>query len=196
VAPLSDSSDSSDSVDIRIQTARLDKITKLLRSDELCLGAALVGSFAKGTADRVSDLDLILYAEDMNVEVLADRLREFLAEDEIFWSFSGRHDAVSVFTKTIFLDFTSAEFSVVGTSTGRFRLRRPFLELVNKENVLASLVSDLPTIDKASFPVYANGEQGLTWELFSYLKRLRRAQISSVKEDVLRLAAEIARTAT
>lgn len=180
----------------KLQTVRLEKITQFLHSEKLCQAAALVGSFAKGTADRVSDLDLIVYADDMHVEALADRLRNFIAEGDIFWSFSGRHDDVSVFTKTIFLDFTSVEFSVVGTSTQSFKLRSPYVELVNKGNFIASRVSNLPTIDKASFPVYANGEQGLTWELFSYLKRLKRDQISSVKQDILRLAAEISRSAT
>ncbi|MFJ4290629.1 nucleotidyltransferase domain-containing protein [Cupriavidus sp. NPDC089707] len=181
--------------DTALQMERLKEITNFLRNDERCQGAALVGSFAKGTADRMSDLDLIVYARDEEVGEIADGLRGLIPDEDVLWSFSGHYDDFSVFTKCILLNFTSVEFSVIGTSTtSRFKLRRPYIELANRNSFLSSRVSDLPTIDKAEFPVYVNGERGLMWELFSYLKRLRRGQVESVKKDLLRLAGEISRT--
>jgi predicted nucleotidyltransferase len=46
------------------QIALLKRVSAALKASPDCIGAAVVGSFAKGNADRVSDIDLVVFCAD------------------------------------------------------------------------------------------------------------------------------------
>jgi predicted nucleotidyltransferase len=173
-----------------LQFTLLQSVVHTLELTEECLGAAIAGSFAKGTADRVSDLDILIYVGEGSERSVLDKLVALAHAKEVFFEYTGTHDEHSVFRKFIFLDFTSAEFHVVGPQTD-FGLRLPYLELVNRNDYLRSRLSHLPAPTHADGKAYTHGDTGLSWELFNCIKWLHRGEFETAKSFLLSLGNEI-----
>ncbi|MGF6938260.1 putative nucleotidyltransferase [Paraburkholderia sp. UCT70] len=96
-----------------LQTALLIRIADALRESPECAGAVVVGSFAKDSADRLSDIDLVVFClEGAGHSLLQTIIKQF-APSKILFTFDGMHDLDSPFQKLIFEDLSSIEFHVV-----------------------------------------------------------------------------------
>lgn len=174
----------------KLQLALLRRIAPVLRESLTCVGAVLLGSFAKGQADRVSDLDLVLFcSEDAGQDLLAT-VRNMIPAAEIFSEFHGSHGAGSPFVELILYNFTSIEIHTIAPET-KFTVKRPFIELLNRDGYLESRLSDKSAPTRDDLVPYRHGPQWLPWELFNCMKWLSRGETEAAKRYLVRLGQAI-----
>ncbi|MCA0175796.1 MAG: nucleotidyltransferase domain-containing protein [Proteobacteria bacterium] len=153
--------------------ARMAAVHQLCERSPHCLGVALVGSVAKGCADRVSDLDLAAFvADDREAEFMA-QAHEVLSRDPILNDYGQSRSGVVAFRKYVYLDFASCEFHAFNVRAP-FKLRRPFIAVWDPMDFLETLVVDEPPPSHESFQPYSHGDEGLIWELVDCIKWLSR----------------------
>lgn len=174
------------------QVARLTGLVELARRNPDLLTIFLVGSYAKGSGDRVSDLDLVAMASPGQGRAVLQAAHEELARAELLDQFSGTHPSGGSFWKLVFLDFTSVEFHVFEPDTS-FRLKRPHLAVWDPGGLLPAYVADGEPIRHEDFPAYEHGDEGLIWELVDCIKWLSRGRHALAKGHLRKLAAAIAR---
>ena len=73
-------------------------------------------------------------------------------------------------------DWSSYEIHAIAPST-RFRLKPPYLDLVNRDGYLETRLSEDKPIGRTNAKPYVNGDAGLVWELFNCMKWLRRGDV-------------------
>lgn len=174
------------------QLARLSDLVALAGREPALCAVALVGSHAKGSGDRISDLDLVAIAAPGRAAPVLQAARALLEGAPLLDHFSGRHAAGGLFCKMVFLDFTSVEFHVFEPDT-RFRLRRPWLTVWDPDQRLGAYVADGEPIRHEDFAAYEYGDEGLIWELVDCIKWLSRGRRQLARHHLLKLAAEISR---
>ena len=103
---------------------RLTNLVSLAQDDPGLLALFLVGSYARGVGDRVSDLDLVAIASSGHGESVLQSAHKMLSRSEILNQFTGTHPSGGSFWKLVYLDFSSVEFHVFEPDT-TFRLKRP-----------------------------------------------------------------------
>lgn len=169
---------------------RLDAIRGLCERSPHCRAVALVGSFAQGKGDRISDLDLAAFVAD-------GREAEFLAEVDALIGAQGVLDAYGqartgdvAFCKYVYLDFSSCEFHAFHAQRP-FRLHRPYLPLWDPHGHLESLVIDGEPPRHETFEPYPHGEAGLVWELIDCVKWLKRGRHALAMSYLERLGAQL-----
>lgn len=178
-----------------LQLALLQRIIVVLHELSACLGAVLLGSFANGRADRVSDLDLVVFCQDgTGVEVLAS-IQALIPRAEVFNEFHGSHGAGSPFVELILYNFTSIEIHAIAPGT-KFMVKRPFVEILNREQCLESRLSERPAPTRDDLVPYRHGPQWLPWELFNCMKWLSRGETETAKQYLVRLGKAIEATDT
>ena len=165
---------------------RLARLRELCERSPHCLGLALVGSFAQGRGDRISDLDLAAFVAD-------DRETEFLAQadavlggPEVLNVYGQVRPGQVAFRKYVYLDFSSCEFHAFHHRTS-FRLRRPFVPVWDPNDSLARLVVDEAPPGHETFEPYPHGDEGLVWELVDCIKWLQRGRTPLAKSYLARL---------
>lgn len=169
---------------------RLHALFTLCRSSPDCAALALVGSFAQGRGDRISDLDLVCFVADGKEREFMELAHEILSREPVLHQY-GRHQPGRVaFRKYVYLDCSSCEFHAF-TSQVPFKLRRPFIAIWDPENYLASLVVDEPPPRHEDFKPYPHGDEGLLWELFDCIKWLQRGRTQLAKDYLGKLSATI-----
>jgi hypothetical protein len=169
---------------------RIQGLRALCASTPHCLGLALVGSFAQGCADRISDLDLAAFVAD-------DREGEFMAQAEAILGGSevlhvyGQHRPGQVsFRKYVYLDFSSCEFHAFSRRAA-FRLRQPYIAVWDPTEFLATLVVDEAPPRHETFEPYPHGDAGLIWELVDCIKWLHRGRTDLAKRYLAKLGRKI-----
>ncbi|WP_430230965.1 hypothetical protein [Paraburkholderia tropica] len=173
------------------QIERLVPIAAALREMPQCLGAVLVGSFAKQSADRLSDLDLVAFCAPGEGRALFEAIRQQVATSQALFTLDGAHDAESPFQKLIFDDMTSIEFHVIAPAT-QLVLEQPFVEIVNRDRYLESRsVSRLAASVGDASSAYGYGDRGLAWELLTCLKWLWRGDVAAAKRYLIALGKAI-----
>lgn len=169
---------------------RLERLVQLAEREAALQALVLVGSYAKQTGNRVSDLDLVaLVADGMEAQVLASA-DATLNEPDVLNSFGGRHRTSGVFRKYVYLDFSSVEFHVFGASSG-FRLYRPYLTLWDPSKQLARYEVDGQPIQHEDFEPYEYGDEGLVWELVDCIKWLVRGRTELSKRYLVKLGRKL-----
>lgn len=158
------------------QLGLLIRLHDALAADPRCLGAVAVGSMAEGRADRMSDVDLLVYCEAGAARNILDNLSKIAADRPVVHRLVGEHDASSVYEKVILEDWSSYELHVIEPST-RMRLKPPYVEIINRSNYLESRLSVDKPIGREAAKPYVNGDAGLIWELFNSMKWLRRGEV-------------------
>ena len=148
------------------QLLLLERLRDALSLSTSCLGAAVGGSLATDRADSMSDVDLVVYCSTGHAETLLVELSAVAQTLPVVYRLKGRHDAQSVFEKVVLEDWSSYEIHVIEPST-RMRLKRPFLEIVNRASYLDTRVSEDKAIGRETVRPFSNGEDGLFWELFN-----------------------------
>jgi hypothetical protein len=167
--------------------ARIDGLTALAAQESAVVAMALVGSFAKGCGDRLSDLDLVVFVEPGAARRVLDSAQALLQAEPVMNAFCGQH-----FWKGIYLDFSSVELHVFETPTG-FRLKHPYLPVWDPRGQLAASTVDGAPIEHKDFVAYEFGDDGLIWDLLDCIKWLSRGDAALAKHHIEKIAAEIAR---
>ena len=176
--------------EVKLQLALLQRIAPLLLETPTCTGAVLVGSFAKGQADRVSDLDLVLFCSENSGHDLLARIRSMIPAKEVFNEFHGSHGVGSPFVELILYNFTSIEIHTIAPET-KFTVKRPFIEVVNRNGYLESRLSDKSAPTRDDLVPYRHGQDWLPWELFNCMKWLSRGETGAAKRYLVRLGQAI-----
>ena len=171
---------------------RLTDLVSLAESDSSLLALFLVGSYANGVGDRVSDLDLVAIASPGQGASVLRAAHCLLSHSEVLNQFTGTHSAGGSFWKVVYLDFSSVEFHVFEQGTP-FRLKRHYLSLWDPTNLLVSYVAEGEPIRHEHFAAYEYGDEGLIWELVDCIKWLSRGRNELAKSHIKKLAAEMAK---
>ncbi|CAB3673927.1 hypothetical protein LMG24238_02251 [Paraburkholderia sediminicola] len=180
----------SDDPSTTFQITLLMRIAAAVRDSPDCIGAVVVGSFAKGTADRLSDIDLVAFCSGGAARSLFQTIQQQIAPANVFITFDGAHDPDSPFQKLIFNDLTSIEFHVISPDT-ELILEQPFVEIVNRDRCLESRTSSRPASTEQDPIVFRYGDRFLAWELFSCLKWLWRGDFQKAKRYLVKLGRAI-----
>jgi predicted nucleotidyltransferase len=170
--------------------ARLINLVALAESDPRVLAIFLVGSYAKGIGDRISDLDLVAIASSGESDCVLEAAHEVLSRAEVLNRFHGTHAAGGAFWKLVYLDFSSVVFHVFEPNT-EFKLKRPYLSVWDPTNLLQSYVVDGEPGRHEDFPGYQYGDEGLIWELVDCIKWLSRGRNELAKNHLRKIAAEM-----
>lgn len=155
------------------------------------LGAAVVGSLATAQADRLSDVDLVVYCAAGQAEPLLAALVAAAQTAPVALRLTGRHDDASVFEKVVGEDWLSWEIHTIEPGT-RMRLRAPFVVLHDTGGVLDGRRDDSKPIGPPTVRAYTQGDAGLAWELFNCIKWLRRGDAARAKTHLQQLARALA----
>lgn len=169
---------------------RLAGLRALCQASPHCLGLALVGSFAQGRGDRVSDLDLAAVVADGREAELLAQAEPILCSGEVLHSYSRQRTGEVAFRKVVYLDFSSCEFHAFSRRSA-FRLRRPYLPVWNPHGLLQTIEIDEAPPRHETFEPYPHGDEGLIWELVDCIKWLRRGRHPLAKGYVQKLAAAL-----
>lgn len=165
---------------------RMQGLLEIARDNPACVGMALVGSYAKGQGDRVSDLDLVAFVQDADARDFL-RAADAVLDNGALLHRYGRDDGPQrAFSKLVYLDFASCELHVFRLPT-TFVLRRPFVALSDPQGLLATLVGEGEPIRQEDFEPYPDGDDGLVWELVDCIKWLRRGRTELARDYLRRL---------
>jgi predicted nucleotidyltransferase len=171
---------------------RLAGLVALAESDPRILATFLVGSYAKGVGDRVSDLDLVAIAGPGEGESVLLQAHNVLSNADVLNQFTGRHSAGGGFWKLVYLDFSSVEFHVFEPGT-KFRLKRPYLSVWDPTDLVQTYVVDGEPVRHEDFAAYEYGDEGLIWELVDCIKWLSRGRNELARHHLEKLAVEMAK---
>ena len=167
---------------------RLQQLWQHCRDSSGCRAMCLVGSYAKGAGDRISDLDLVAFTDPGRATGFLDGAHRLLAAEPLLDDYAtGAESGDGWFRKYVFLDFSSVELFVTEVPT-RFRLRRPYLPVWDPAGYLQQLVVEGEPPRHETFEPYPHGDAGLIWELVDCIKWLKRGRVSLAKEYLRRLA--------
>ena len=173
--------------------ARLRQIVSVVERHHPTAAIALVGSYAKGTGDRVSDLDLAVIADDSQADAVLENAHKVLHQGDVLNFFSGHHKSAGAFHKFVYLDFSSVELHVFPQSCA-FRLKNPFLTVWDPQQLLPAYVTAGEPVRHEDFPAYEYGDEGLIWELVDCIKWLSRGNLPLAKQYLRKLGAELENT--
>ena len=171
---------------------RLSNLIALAANEPRVLAIALVGSYAKGVGDRVSDLDLVAIAAPGQCISVLQAAHKVLSGAEVLNQFTGTHSADSAFWKLVYLDFSSVEFHVFESNT-KFRLKRPYLSVWDPTNLLLAYVVEGEPIRHEDFAAYEHGDEGLIWELVDCIKWLSRGRGELTRHHLKKIVTEMAK---
>lgn len=141
-----------------------------LMGNPIFRASIIVGSFAKGCPDRLSDIDLITFVEEED----GQKAFNILTKQEpypVIHAFEGVHESKFWYKKYIFDNFVSAEIHIAAKTTS-FKLRKPFISLFDHDNFLKSILEDGEAPHHEDFPALSLGENGLAWELHDIFKSM------------------------
>jgi predicted nucleotidyltransferase len=173
-----------------LQVALLTRIADALRESPDCTGAVVVGSFAKESADRLSDIDLVVFCSEGGAHSLLQTINQQIAPSKVLFTFDGMHDPDSPFQKLVFEDMSSIEFHVVSPRM-ELTVEQPFIEIVNRDSYLESRTSPRLAATKRDMTVFRYGDRFLAWELFNCLKWLWRGDYAAAKRYLVKLGKAI-----
>ncbi|MEX3842329.1 nucleotidyltransferase domain-containing protein [Paraburkholderia sp. BR10882] len=173
-----------------LQIALLIRVAAALRKSDECIGAVVVGSFAKESADRLSDIDLVAFCSEGTGQSVLRTVRQQIASTEILFTADGEHGPDSPFQKIIFADMTAFEFHVIAPDI-KLDLEQPFVEIVNRGQCLESRASQRRAPVDRNMTVFPYGDRGLAWELFNCLKWLWRGEHDAARRYLIKLGKAI-----
>ena len=109
---------------------------EIFKKEPIYRACAIVGSFAKGSADRISDIDMIVFVTDKKAKAF-----EIIRDIEPFSQvekFVKKHDDTFYFKKTIFENFVRCGSACRGERLF-FRLGVPYIALFDHDNFLEGI---------------------------------------------------------
>lgn len=173
------------------QIDRLRRLQGALAAHPACRALVLVGSYAKGCGDRISDLDLAAFTDEGATDAVLALGLAHIDRAEVLHDFGGLHAAGGAFRKLVFFDWSSCELHVLPLSSP-FRLKRPFIVLWEAvPGVVAERVVDGEPVRHEDFDAYQYGDEGLLWELVDCIKWLRRGKTALARHHLRKLVARM-----
>lgn len=166
------------------------RIATALENTEKCMGAVVLGSFAKNTADRVSDLDLVTFCAEGQGQALLQLIRDQIPAEAIFAEFHGAHGPDSPFCELILYNFTSIEFHVIAPEA-KFTIKNPFVEIINRNQCIEARMSDRTAPTRDDLVPFRHGSAWLPWELFNCMKWLSRGEVAAAEKYLVGLGRAI-----
>jgi predicted nucleotidyltransferase len=154
----------------------MDRFVTACQEDERVAAAFLYGSYAAGTADRYSDLDLFLITSD---EAYAD----FLASRETFMRLLGEPLFLEDFGRpdillSILSGGTECELSVGSESRFHHIYAGPYHVLLDKKGILANAVFPRHEADQAAQIKLLRQQVTWFWHVLSlFIKAMGRGQL-------------------
>lgn len=175
------------------QLRRIQALQELATQEAALRAIFLVGSFARGTGHRISDLDLVALVDSGHEQRILDLAEPCLDEGTPRLDhFAGLHRDTGAFRKYVYLDFSSVELHAFRRDAG-FRLFHPFLAVWDPEGLAASCRAEGEPIRHEDFEPYEYGDTGLIWELVDCVKWLARGRTELAKRYLVRLGQKIER---
>lgn len=169
---------------------RIAALRKLCERSQDCVGLALVGSFAQGRGDRLSDLDLAAFVLNDGEAQFMGQANEILSQGERLNDYGEIRPGEVAFRKYVYLDFSSCEFHAFNQRAS-FKLKPPFVAIWDPVDYLASLVVDEPPPRHETFDAFPHGDAGLIWELIDCVKWLHRGRDQLAKDYLRKLVSAI-----
>ncbi len=179
----------SERADLQLHLRWLEFFQKILLSHKDIKAAALLGSFAKGHPDRLSDLDVLIWVNRENLKCVSKalfRLNFYNALHAWEKEYSDDH----IFGKYIFDNFVSAEIHVLSLASD-VRLRLPYIVMKDTDSFLNSRTDPGESPKHEDFTALPAGIEGLGWELFDMLKWWQRGNSELVKSHLKKIVARI-----
>lgn len=166
---------------------RLAALRALCERTPACRAMALVGSFAQGRGDRISDLDLAAFVEPGHESAWLAEARPLIEPaGAVLHAYGLERVGEVAMRKVVYLDFASCELHAFNADAP-FRLRRPFVAVWDPHDTLAARVVDGEPPRHESFQPYPHGDDGLIWELVDCVKWLQRGRTALAKNYLRRL---------
>jgi predicted nucleotidyltransferase len=170
---------------------RLHRLRELAQGPYGMQALVLVGSYAAGRGNRLSDLDLIAWASPGAASTLMAQARHILtAAEPVLDRFDGQHGEHGRFSKWVYLDFSSVELHVFELG-GPLLLKRPYLVVWDPQQLARTLEIAGPPVRHEDFQAYEYGDEGLVWELVDCIKWLKRGETRLAKDYLLKLSAAL-----
>jgi predicted nucleotidyltransferase len=169
---------------------RLAQLRALFEADAACIAAVLVGSFARGSGNRLSDLDLVAFTTRGDAQTFSDRADRVLATQDLLHGDSSRHVASGCFRKYVYLDFSSCELYAVDVDAP-FRLYRPYLSVWDPSGYLAGREVEGLAPKHEDFEPYPHGDDGLIWELVDCIKWIKQGRVELAKNYLRKLGSKL-----
>ncbi len=175
--------------DLKQHLEFIDFYKKILLENNIFRAAVIVGSFAKGKPDRVSDIDLVVIVDDKNGKKSFDIIDSKKCFQEVY-SYKGEDSGKFYFKKMIFENFVSAEIHICEKSS-EFRLKRPYITLFDHDNFLNSITENGEAPKHEDFPALSTGGDEMGWALLDLLKWSIRGNKKLTKLHLLKIADEL-----
>ena len=173
---------------------RIQALHELAAKETALRAVFLVGSFAKGSGHRISDLDLVALVDSGHEQRVLDLAESCLDEGTPpLDRFTGLHREIGAFRKYVYLDFSSVELHAFRQGAG-FRLYRPFMAVWDPEGLADTCMAEGEPIRHEDFEPYEYGDTGLIWELVDCIKWLARGRSELAKRYLVRLGKKIERS--
>lgn len=169
---------------------RIAALRALAERAPVCLALALVGSYAQGKGDRISDLDLLAIVADGSAAGFLEQAHAVLSTPDLLHDYAGTFHGNGCFRKYVFLDFSSCELAAV-ESRAPLRLWHPYVAVWDPQDRLGRCVVDGPPPRHEDFVPYPHGDDGLIWELVDCIKWIRRGRMRLAKDYLRRLGAKL-----
>ncbi len=169
---------------------RMTALCALAAGEPACRAIALVGSYAKGSGDRISDLDLVAFTAAGHCQDFSDAAHRFLGSSQVLDVFGGTHPSNGAFRKYVYLDFSSCELHAFDLPA-TFKLRRPYVPVWDPDGVLVQQVVDGAPVRHEDFVAYEHGDAGLIWELVDCIKWLKRGRAELAKHHLRKIVARL-----
>ena len=141
--------------DLKLHLELVTFYENILNDNSVFRASVIVGSFAKGHPDRISDIDLITFVDDGN----GSKAFDFIKNEEPFKvvnKYQDKHGDNFYYKKTIFENFVSAEIHVSEKSSP-FKLKKPYITLFDQDNFLTSITEEGEAPKHEDFPALTSG---------------------------------------
>lgn len=175
--------------DLHHHVAWIRSFNEMIQSEPEIGAAVLLGSFAKGTPDRLSDIDLVVFAERPNLKTVSETLFQHRCFEVLHrWEtvFSEDH----VFGKYIYGNFVSAEIHVLSHASP-FKIRKPYICLKETGDLISSRIEEGIPPRHEDFHALSAGIDGLGWELFDMLKWWQRGDRELVQRHLNKIMKQL-----
>lgn len=169
---------------------RLAQLRALFEADAACVAAVLVGSFAKGSGNRLSDLALVAFTTRGDAQGLVERADRVLATQDLLNRYGGHHGTSGCFRKYVYLDFSSCELHAADVDAP-FKLFRPYLSVWDPSGYLARREVAGLAPKHEDFEPYPDGDDGLIWELVDCVKWIKQGRVELAKNYLRKLGGKL-----
>lgn len=163
--------------------------TPYLNQNSRVQAAAILGSIAKGTSDRISDLDLVIFVEKNDLGFVADQIFG-VHSFEVIHEWKMKYTKDHVFCKRVYDNFLSVEIHIVTTESS-LMLRKPYITIFDSNNLIALKTESGTPPTHDTFDALPAGIDGLGWELFDMFKWWTRGNKALVLTHLKKISSRL-----